>query len=33
MQLLYRPKPIYCNYHVFQYCGYSGFLSNISVNS
>jgi len=23
----------YCNYHVFQYCGCSGFLSNISVNS
>jgi len=30
---VYRPKPIYCNYHVFQYRGHSGFLSNISVNS
>ena len=31
--LLYRPRPIYCNYHVFHYSGYSGFLSIISVNS
>ena len=31
--LLYRPKLIYCNYHVFHFRGYSDFLLNISVNS
>ena len=31
--LLYRPKPIYCNYHKIAIVHYSGFLSNISVIS
>ena len=32
-KFLYQPKPIYCNYHKIAIVHYSGFLSNISVNS